>query len=175
MRAQKLAAVGAACAFTVLLSILVLESNTAFAAERPVSAIASERDVLVADSHLQAAARRGNARAQAMLGYAYATGLGVPQNFVVAAMWYRRAAGQGNATAQYLLGMMYDHGQGVPLDKVLAQKWLILATAGANDRQRDDFRRIRDAVASSMSPNEIAQAQAFADGWSLRHRRRSTQ
>ncbi len=95
----------------------------------------------------------------------------MPQNYKLAVTWYRRAAWQGNPTAQYLLGLMYDRGQGVHEDKVVAQKWLILAAANATARERDYFTRIRDAVASTMTAHEIAQAQSLAYGWSRKHRR----
>lgn len=170
MRMVKLDKIITSCAILALLFTASVDHNAAFAAERPVHATTHDRGKPVIDPHLQVAARHGNTRAQAMLGYAYATGQGVPQNFVVAVKWYRRAAWQGDAVAQYLLAMMYDRGQGVHESRILAQKWLILATARANGRQRDDFRRIRDAVASTMNSHEIAHAQALAYGWARRHR-----
>jgi uncharacterized protein len=42
--------------------------------------------------------------AQTYLGYMYANGKGVPQDFVVSAGWYRYASPR----AQYQLGLMYD-------------------------------------------------------------------
>ena len=120
---------------------------------------------------LEALAKRGNARAQAKLGYAYEYGYGVPQDYAVAVLWYRRAAEGGDATGQYLLGLMYDRGQGVPEDTIAAQKWLILAVANTMGRQRDDYVRIRDAVASKMTAQELAHAQALAYAWSHAHRR----
>ena len=53
-------------------------------------------------------------RAQAYLGFMYQYGRGVPQNYALAAYWYRRSAEQGNAIAQHLLGLMFDKGLGVP-------------------------------------------------------------
>ena len=41
------------------------------------------------------AAERGNARAQAYLGFMYQYGRGVPQNHALAVYWYRRGAEQG--------------------------------------------------------------------------------
>ncbi len=117
---------------------------------------------------LRVLAERGNTRAQTMLGFAYETGQGVPQNFILAARWYWRAAVRGNPTAQYLLGLAYDKGQGVPLDRITAQKWLILAAARVTGRQRDYYLRIRDAVASKMDANEITEAQFLAYRWTLR-------
>jgi TPR repeat protein len=110
-------------------------------------------------------ARRGDAHAQAVLGFMYATGRGVPQNFERAVDWYRRAADQGDPTAQYLLGLMYDKGQGVRQDWVLAHKWLILAAGKAKGRQRDYYARIRDAVAFKLSLEQITEAQYLAGQW----------
>jgi TPR repeat protein len=110
-------------------------------------------------------AERGNARAQSMLGFMYATGQGVPQSYDAASYWYRLAAEQGDVTAQYLLGLAYDKGQGVPLDEVAAYKWLNLAASRAPKRTRDDFARLRNAVASKMSRSQIAIGQWHALRW----------
>jgi TPR repeat protein len=107
----------------------------------------------------------GYAKAQAMLGFMYATGRGVPQNYPVAIRWYCRAAEQGNPAAQYLLGLAYDKGQGVQQDEVLAHKWLILAAAKATGREREYYARIRDAVASKMSAEQVGAAQWLARLW----------
>ncbi|MES2194900.1 MAG: tetratricopeptide repeat protein [Pseudomonadota bacterium] len=110
-------------------------------------------------------AERGNARAQAMVGFMYATGQGVPQSYDAAGYWYRLSAEQGDVTAQYLLGLAYDKGQGVPADEVAAYKWLNLAAASAPKRMRDDFVRLRDALASKMSRDQIAAGQWHALQW----------
>jgi TPR repeat protein len=110
-------------------------------------------------------AERGNARAQAMLGFMYATGQGVPQAYEAATYWYRLAAEQGDTTAQYLLGLMYDKGQGVPLDEVAAYKWLNLAAARAPKRMRENYARLRNAVASKMSRGQITEGQWRALQW----------
>jgi TPR repeat protein len=110
-------------------------------------------------------ARRGDARAQTLLGYMFAYGRGVPQNYVESAYWYRCASEQGDATGQYMLGLMYDKGHGVPQDYVLAYKWLDLAVARASGRERQDWVRIRDAVATKLSLAEITAAQRLALEW----------
>src|SRR5260370_25840199 len=56
------------------------------------------------------AAERGEARAQAYLGFMYQYGRGVPQNYTLAYFWYRRGAEQGNAAPHHLLGLLYDQG-----------------------------------------------------------------
>ena len=44
----------------------------------------------------------------------YENGLGVPEDYAEAELWFRRAADQGLKTAQWLLGTMYETGYGVP-------------------------------------------------------------
>jgi uncharacterized protein len=104
-------------------------------------------------------AERGNARAQARLGFLYEYGRGLPQDFALAAMWYRRSAEQGNADGQHLLGLLYNKGRGVPENLVEAYKWLNLAAAGARGRNRNHYILMRDAVSSKMDRYEIAEAQ----------------
>jgi uncharacterized protein len=108
---------------------------------------------------------RGDPVAQTYLGFMYANGYGVPQNYIEAANWLRLASEQGNPDAQYLLGLMYNKGQGVPQDYVEAYKWLDLAVAQANGRQRDDWVRIRNAIASKLSLAQRTRAQALAIAW----------
>ena len=122
-------------------------------------------DFVTASRKLVPLAERGSARAQAMLGFMYATGQGVPQNYDAASYWYRLAAEQGDSTAQYLLGLAYDKGQGVPLDVVAAYKWLNLAASRAPKRVREDYARLRNAVASKMSRSQIAEGQWHAVRW----------
>ena len=68
-------------------------------------------------------AKQGDARAQSKLGYMYAEGLGVPQDWAEAAKWFRKAAEQGDARAQVCLGNAYSLGEGVPQDYAEAAKW----------------------------------------------------
>ena len=53
----------------------------------------------------------------------YDNGLGVKQDYVAAAQWYRKAAEQGNAPAQSNLGIMYENGRGVEKDPAQAVEW----------------------------------------------------
>ena len=73
---------------------------------------------------LRARAEQGYAWAQYSLGFAYATGEGVPQDFAEAVRWYRRAAEQGYAEAQNNLGAAYYTGEGVPQDSAEAVRWV---------------------------------------------------
>jgi TPR repeat protein len=126
-----------------------------------VRALATTRSA----AQLTLAAERGDARAQAQLGFMYATGRGVPQNRVLAAYWYRRGAEQGNPAAQHLLGLAYDKGQGVPPDQVLAHMWLNLAGARTRGDVHEDNIRLRNAVADKLSLGQLADAQYLAAGW----------
>lgn len=168
-------AIRALMAFTIL---ALANQTCASAAGLPGRTEHYRRGLPVANKRMQTLAERGDARAQTLLGLSYAMGRGVPQYFPAAVYWYQSAAEQGNPTAQYLLGLMYDKGQGVVPDKIIAEKWLNLAAAKALGRDRDYYARIRDAVASTMDPDELAQAQYLAQSWmaarqiwTLRHKR----
>jgi uncharacterized protein len=103
----------------------------------------------------------GDARAQTYLGYMFANGKGVPQNYMVSAGWYRCASQQGFPLAEYMLGLMYDKGQGVPQNYVMAYALLNRAVAGAGP-EREHWARIRDAIASKLSLIERVRAQQLA-------------
>jgi TPR repeat protein len=77
-------------------------------------------------------AAQGHADAQFNLGFMYAKGRGVPQDYGLALKWYRLAAAQGHAKAQSNLGVMYYKGNGVPQDYAEALKWFRLAAAHGN-------------------------------------------
>ncbi|MGY4432185.1 hypothetical protein ACVWWO_004662 [Bradyrhizobium sp. F1.13.1] len=110
---------------------------------------------------------RGSAEAQALLGLMFENGFGAPQVYDTAADLYCQAAVRGNPFGQAMLGLMYDKGHGVPQDFILAYKWLNLAAARAPKHQRDYFLRLRNAVASKMSPPQIAQGQRLAVLWTV--------
>ena len=78
--------------------------------------------------------------AQHVLGLIYVGGLGVPQDDVEAAAWFRKAADQGVAAAQSRLGSFYYLGKGVPQDYVEAAKWYRFAADQGNaDAQSKQF------------------------------------
>jgi TPR repeat protein len=122
-------------------------------------------DYVRAVNALSPLALRGNPRAQGLLGFMYENGFGVPQAYDAAADLYLRAAEQGDPFAQSRLGLIYDKGHGVPQNTVLSYKWLDLAAAHATKRQRDYYLRLRNAVASKMSSDQIVQGQRLALIW----------
>jgi len=110
-------------------------------------------------------AKLGDLKSQAQLGWMYSTGRGVSQNYYEAAKWYYRAADRGDPLAQFELGMMYNKGQGVRRDYVLAEMWLNLSASQIIGGNRDFVARIRDAVASKMTAEQLATAQRLALAW----------
>jgi TPR repeat protein len=111
------------------------------------------------------AAERGDARAQAYLGFMYQYGRGVAQNYALAVYWYRRSAEQGNPTAQHLLGLMFDKGMGVAANHVAAYVWLSLAASRTKGTEHEDNVRLRDAVAAKMSLGQLYDAQYLSQTW----------
>src|ERR1700681_2945032 len=125
----------------------------------------SRGDYVRAVNQLSSMALRGNARAQALLGFMYENGFGVPQAYDAAADLYLRAAVQGDPGGQSRLGLLYDKGHGGPQNVILSYKWLNLAAAHATKRERDYYLRLRNAVASKMSSDQIVQGQWLALNW----------
>jgi uncharacterized protein len=125
----------------------------------------SRGDYVRAAQELSPLAQRGNAKALGLLGFLYEHGFGEPQDYDAAADFYARGAVQGNPFAQAMLGLMYDKGHGVPLDFILAYKWLNLAAARTQGHEQENFSRLRDALASKMSKDEIAEGQRLALDW----------
>ena len=69
------------------------------------------------------AAKQGDADSQSKLGWMYANGRNITQDYVQAVNWYRKAAEQGFAKAQFNLGLMYARGQGVAQDYIQVVSW----------------------------------------------------
>jgi uncharacterized protein len=153
----------------ILLATMLVVCATAFARADTLNAgltALRHGDYVRAANLLGPLALRGNARAQAILGYLYANGLGTPQSYFAAVNLYTNAAERGNPTAQYLLGLMFDKGFGVIQDEVLAYKWLNLAASGvASKREREYYVRLRDAIASKMTGAQVAEGQWLALNW----------
>ncbi|WP_162912988.1 tetratricopeptide repeat protein [Rhodospirillaceae bacterium SYSU D60014] len=100
----------------------------------PVYAACRQGDSRTALKALKTLARRGDAAAQAWLGFAHYTGWEIPaeRNFHEGAALYRAAADRGNATALYNLGVIYEHGMGVAPSRDTARRWY-QAAAGRGD------------------------------------------
>ena len=126
------------------------------------------QDYVVAVEWYRRAAEQGMGRSQYNLGLMYDKGRGVPQDDTAAAMWYRKAAEQGLAEAQFKLGVRYTKGLGVPQDYAAAHKWLNLAASrypASEWKRRDKAAKLREAIATRMTPAQIAEAQRLAREW----------
>lgn len=80
---------------------------------------------------LDAASRRGDVDATALLGWFYDSGRHVPRDYARAAQLYRQAV-EDNPSVQWRLGVMYDLGQGVPENPQEAVR-LFRRAAGENE------------------------------------------
>jgi uncharacterized protein len=117
-------------------------------------------------------AEQGDAGPQHFLGFMYANGQGLPQDFTEALKWYQLAADQGNAGAQNNLGLMYLKGNSVPQDYVQAHVWFSLAVTSLSVSEtgmRGSAIHQRDAVAKKMAPAQITEAERLAREWLAVH------
>ena len=109
------------------------------------------------------AAAKGDIDAMVGLAGLHAGGFGVRQNDAVAAKWYERAARRGHAMAQLNLGDAYARGRGVKRDLIAAHMWLSLAAT----QGKGWAARRRDQLEKSMTPTQIASAQARASAFRI--------
>lgn len=107
------------------------------------------------------AAKQGHVGAQADLGTLYLQGAGTPQSAQMAAFWFSQAAEQGDVLSFAKLGWMYAEGRGVRQDSIQAHMWYNLSAAQGEPRAAE----ARDALATQMTPAQIAAAQRLARDW----------
>jgi len=124
-----------------------------------------EQDYAHAAALNRTAANQGHPLAQLHLGWAYAGGRGVPQDDAQTVRWFQRAADQGFARAQLNLGFSYRDGQGVEQDYIEALTWLNLAAARTAVDLQSTYAGDRDALATVMTPEQVAEAQTRAADW----------
>ena len=115
------------------------------------------------------AADQGVAEAQYTLGGIYREGHGVPQDYAEAVRWYRLAADQGYGEGQSDLGAMYFQGRGVVQDYVQSHMWRNLAALRQTGQDHELSVNARDALASLMTPAQVAEAQRLAREWDAAH------
>jgi TPR repeat protein len=107
------------------------------------------------------AADQGSLKAEIDLAMMFQFGGLVDRNDVEASKWLGKAAEQGDDYAQHTMGVFYAVGKGVPKDNVLDYKWLNLASAQGYHGSA----QLRDALATEMTPDQIAEAQRLAREW----------
>jgi uncharacterized protein len=124
------------------------------------------QNYLEAKDWFKKAADQGHAGAQVNLGTLYSLGRGAPYSDHMALLWFQRAAEQRNALAFAKLGMMYERGRAVPQSLVEAHMWYNLSAAYGEVRAAES----RDAVATRMTPGQIAEAEDRAKKWMPKRR-----
>jgi uncharacterized protein len=153
-----------ALSFMVLIATAAAPGAHADALARGAAAF-QRGDYIRAARDLTPIAQLGNPRALGLMGFLYEHGFGEPQDYNAAADLYYEGAVQGDPFSQAQLGLAYDKGHGVPEDFIFAYKWLNLAAARTGGHEREIYARFRDAVASKMSKDEIAEGQRLALRW----------
>jgi len=84
---------------------------------------AAKEDWPTAYREFKESALRGNGNAAVNLGNLYMRGLGVPQDYGQARVWYEKAALESNPIAEAKLGVMYYVGLGVEENRTRAAEW----------------------------------------------------
>jgi hypothetical protein len=97
----------------------------------------------------------------------YKDGEGVPQNYVLAAKWYRKTAEHvpdfgGAGQGRNNLELLYMDGLGVPKDYVQAYMWFSLA----------NFEKNLFYAKAQMTPAQVLEAERMASEWNNHHRER---
>ncbi|MCY4672346.1 MAG: hypothetical protein OXD43_01025 [Bacteroidetes bacterium] len=92
---------------------------------------------------LQAKTEQGDAQTQHELGNSYYHGRGVPENYRLAAQWWKKAADQGHVHAEYELGIANLDYASDPLGMYIGMRnayiWLILTKAGGIETERKEL------------------------------------
>lgn len=117
-------------------------------------------DYAAAHEAWQPLAENGDPDALVALASLHVEGVGMRQDYILAAKLFRRAADQGHMVAQLNLGDYYAQGRGVPRNLVSAWVWLSLAA-----RQGSTWSMVRrDKIATQMNDAALRQAaQRLAD------------
>jgi uncharacterized protein len=110
----------------------------------PAEVIAGPWDSIRVDPLITIRAYLADAEAQNSLGRLYFRGVGVPQSYSEALLWWQSAAEQGDADAQTNLGALYDQGLGVTVDKATAMMWWNKAAAQGNIAAQINLRAMAD-------------------------------
>jgi TPR repeat protein len=105
------------------------------------------------------------------MGLLYATGTGVPKDYVAALAWYQRAAQSGSVSAMNNIATMYFHGLGVLQSYDETVKWLQLAVkqgdATAQNRlgaMYDDGLGVAKSAHDAVELFTLAANQGYAPG-----------
>src|SRR5262249_9752057 len=99
---------------------------------------------------------KGETTAMSNLGWLYANGQGVAQDYAKARRWYEKAADKGETTAMLNLGLLYDNGQGVAQDYAKAREWYEKAAAKGNANATINLKKL--PISEAAGTGRYAQA-----------------
>lgn len=95
------------------------------------------------------------------LGEIHSRGLGVEVDYAQAFKWFSQAARLGHGPAIYKLALLYSTGHGAPQDYVQGYMWFTIAIAAGVDKAQE----MRNTLATSMTPEQIKEAELLASQW----------
>ncbi len=101
----------------------------------------------------------------ACMGELYLGGLGIDQNFPMAAKWFGEAASSGNALAMLRLGQMHWKGEGLKQDKTAAYEFIYLAATSDLQEAKQEKERLE----KELTPKELGKAKTKAAEWARQH------
>ena len=111
------------CLIGCLAALLALIAGQARATEPHEQEFIRAAPPYVAAAKVIRAAKAGNVRAQAVLGWMYANGRGVQQSYAEAGKWWIKAAEGGDLKAARHAWNLYRNGEGVDRNPAIANQW----------------------------------------------------
>lgn len=106
-------------------------------------------------SHFSKAVSLRNACAAYNMGICYEMGLGINQDFKMAAKYYRLASDQGHASAMYNLGVFYVHGWGgLAMDCDKAQKFFQKASSLGQQEAKNALEMVQAQESSPIDESD---------------------
>lgn len=111
------------------------------------------------------AADQGHSGAQCNLAVMYQNGWGVPMNEKEAIRYYLLAAEQGVSAAMTALGRHFAMDYSAAYDPIQAYKWFSLAYL----LQDMDAGVKREALAATMTIEQVAEGNTLVEDWSIDH------
>lgn len=128
-----------------------------------------KRDFAKAKAWYEKAAEQGDEIAQNNLAYMYWKGQGVTRDDTRAAELFGLATVRGYGLAAYHLADMYWKGQGVEKNLLRAFVLYTFSMDRLNSRQKGKAEMQRQAIAKSLSEDDLKKAEAYLEA--LRHAR----
>lgn len=145
-------------ALLLLLALAVAAPAKAQPPYEEAVSLYEDKDYKGARTIAEALAKKGDARAMAMLGVLYQKGQGVTADLNEAAEWYSQSADKGNVGAQYSLGEIYLNGMLGEADPERGRYWMEKA---AKQGKPEAEHRMGLLAASETPPDWLEAAEWF--------------